>query len=314
MKTIAGEDQLVGRKHRDVSAPIGWDRARAICGDPRPPGAVTERQFDGYDHVLKRLARTPHERMDLGDLGYYYHDLAYVELQLDLLEYLLPACLMDWRDSLMKNRSAGDGGVELHFGLLRGDVLERLVAADRREAVYAFFRDAFLERLDAERGFVAAGMRTPAYGWMGRFNSVGLIMPRIDLLWEPWWSLETPGRAVAALQYCSGLMYFEGENPLFSRWTPERGEGGPYLTESDSLIHDVGWKPENVEFLSRTLTVEFVEVRVAQAVARLEGEPDGEKARRLLDDLPASRDLIASRAAELPLLLAKPARLAGWSV
>ena len=104
-----------------------------------------------------------------------------------------------------------------------------MLSPEERAAIDEFFRDSFLERLDAERGFVYSGGHTPAYGWMSRFNSVGLITPRIDLLWEPWWSIDTPGRAVAVLQYCSGLMYRKGANPFFAAWTAEHGGGGPYL-------------------------------------------------------------------------------------
>jgi hypothetical protein len=311
---VGRRDRGVDKHRRSLEGPIGWERAKAIFGNPRAPGAVTERQFDYFDDALKRLAGTPHEQIDFGDLWYYHHDLAYVELQPDLFDYLFPACLMDWHDSLMRDEPASHGDSEFHYGVHRGDIFEKMVTPERRDAIYEFFRDGFLERLDAERGFAYSGSRTPAYGWMGRFNSVGLIMPRIDLLWEPWWSLDTPGRAVAALQYCSWLMYFEGENPLFGRWTKERGGGGPYLWENDSHISDVGWKQENIDFLADTLSVEFVEDRVVNSVARLMGEPEWEKARRLESDLPESRELVAIRVAELPLLLGKHTGPEGWSV
>ena len=263
---------------------------------------------------MRRLATTPLERILIDDLRCYQEDLAWGDLQPDLFDYLFPACLMNWHGTLMRNEPAMPGYGELHYGLHRGKVLEKMVTPDRRDAIYEFFRDGFLERLDAERGFAYSGMGTPAYGWMGRFNSVGLVMPRIDMLWEPWWSLDTPGRAVAALQYCSGLMYFEGENPLFGRWTQERGGGGPYLWETDSLIYDVGWMPENVEFLTRTLTAGFVEDHVGKAVTRLESEPEREKARQLVGDFPERREIVSLRVAELPLLLAKHTGPDGWSV
>lgn len=310
----ASEDRPVGKRRRVGPGPIGWERVKAIFGNPRPPKTVTERQFDYNDDALDRLARTPHEQIDFGDLWYYHHDLAYVELQPDLFDYLFPACLMDWHDSLMRNRPASHGDSEFHYGVHRGDIFEKMVTAERRDLIYEFFRDSFLERLDAERGFVYSGTETPAYGWMGRFNSLGLVMPRIDMLWEPWWSVETPGRAVAALQYCSGLMYLEGENPLFGPWTHDRGGGGPYLWEADSLIYDVGWKPENIDFLSKILTVDFVEHLIGKVVTRLEAEPEWEKARRVAGDFPERRELVAFRVAELPLLLAMPTRPDAWTV
>lgn len=299
---------------RPPAGAIGWERARGIFDDPRPPATVWERQFDHGDDALRRLARTPYDRVDFGDLWYYYHDLAYVELQPDLLDYLFPVCLMDWHTTLANNEACAHGDAEFHRGLLRGKILETMVTPERRAAIFEFFRDSFLARLDAERGFVYAGSKTPAYGWMARFNSLGVVAPRIDLFWGPWWSLDTAGRAVAALQYLSGLMYFEGENPLFGRWTQDQGGGGPYMWENDSNIHEAGWTPENVEFLAGVLTAEFVEDRVAAAADRLGGEPEAEKARLLVDDLARCRELVELRVAELPRLLGLPPDFHEWSV
>ncbi len=299
---------------RPNTSRITWERVREFFGNPEPPTAVWERQFDDHDDVLLRLARTPFTEIDFGDLWYYHHDLAYVKLQPELFRYLFPVCLMDWHQSVAKNDACSHGDSEFHYGVRRGKVLETMVTPEQRDAIIEFFRDSFLERVDAERGFVFSGGLTPAYGWMSRFNSVGLIMPRIDLLWEPMWSVDTPGRAVAVLQYCSGLMYPEGANPLFAAWTAEVGGGGPYLWENDSLIFDAGWMKQNVDFLTRTLTADYVEERVARAVARLKGEPEWEQARRLELDLAMTRKLLGRRVAELPVLLGRPRTIDGWSV
>jgi len=275
---------------------------------------VWERQFDYFDDELRRLASTPHDRIDFSDLWYYHHDLAYVELQRDLFNYLFPACLMDWHQTLMENGGCSHGDSEFHYGILRGRILETMMNPEQRTAVCEFFRDSFLERLDAERGFVYSGSKTPAYGWMYRFNSLGLVMPGIERIWDPWWSLDTPGRAVAALQYCSGLMYSESDNPLFGAWTQDEGGGGPYLWENDSHVFDAGWLKENLDFFGATLTAGLVEERVVSAVARLKGEPEWEKGRRLEDDLPRCLDRVTLRAVELPLLLGRPRSHEGWSV
>jgi hypothetical protein len=301
------------RREQPRSA-VSWDRARAIFGNPRPPRQVWERQFDYNDEKLREMAGTPPERVDPSDLWYYHHDLAYVELQPDLFEYLFPVCLMDWHHTLMANTPCSHGDSEFHYGLHRGNVLETMLTPARREAVYEFFRDSFTSRLDAERGFLDLGSETPVHIWIGRFNSLGIVMPRIDLLWESWWGLDTPGRAVAALQYCSGLMYFEGENPLFAAWSKAHGGGGPYLWENDSMIYDAGWMGCNLDYLRSALTVAFVNDGVARAVTRLTGEPEWDRARRLVDDLPDRQEIITHRVAELPRLLASPSNLQGWSV
>ncbi len=272
--------------------PISWSRARRIFGDVQPPEKVTESQFDGFDDRLAAMAKTPQDKIDLGDLWYYHHDLAYVELQPELFAYLMPVCLMDWHVTLHANGAASHGDSELHYGLHKGKILERMVTEEQREAIFDFFCDSFLERIDKERGFVYEGEKTPAYAWMMRFNSLGLIMPGIARVWEPWWRIETPGQAVSVIQYCSGLLYFEGENPLFERWTPKHGGGGPYLAEHDSHILDAGWLTENILFLAEALTPAYVESKVREAARRLEGEPEQETARGIEAELPQQLEVV----------------------
>ncbi len=71
---------------------------------------------------------------------------------------------------------------------------------------------------------------------------------------------------------------------------------------------------ENIDFLARILTAEFSEDRVVIAVTRSEHEPEWEKARQLEGDFPECRELVALRAAELPLLPGKHTGFDGWSI
>jgi hypothetical protein len=179
-----------------------------------------------------------------------------------------------------------------------------MLTPHQRDEVCDFFRDSFLERLDTERSFVRSGSRTPAYGWMRRLNSLGLVAPCVEQLWEPWWSVETPGRAVSVLQYCSGLTYVGSENPVFAIWTPEHGGGGPYLTENDSFLFDAGWQSPNVEFLQNTLAFPYVLRKVEQAADRLADEPERDLARKIAADTAHKRETIESMIEEIPRLLA----------
>ncbi len=285
---------------------INWQRAAAIFGNPRRPHTVWERQFDYHDGELWRIAQTPYKQFDFDDLWYYHQDLAYVELQPELFAYLFPVCLMDWHDTLQKNQCCSHGDSEFHKCIHRGQVLKKMITDVQRSEIINFFGDSFLCRLDDERGFVHRRSKTPAYGWLRRFNSLGLIIPTIDEIWDAWWLLESPGRAVAGLQYCSGLMYFAGENPVFDLRSKYESGDGPRLWEHDSDIDDAGWLEENVDFLGRTLTLDFVNEKVSAAVARLRNEPEFETARRIQNDLPDSEDLVAERVKELPRLLKDP--------
>lgn len=292
---------------------IDWQRARSIFDDPKPPISVWERQFDDFDDALQKLATTPCEDIDFSDLWYYHHDLAYVDLQPEVFAYLFPVCLMDWHATLQANESCSHGDSEFHYGLFHGNVLEKMLTPRQRIQIADFLCESLMERLDAERGLTFAGSGASAFGWMSRLNSLGIVMPIIPRIWEAWWSLDTVGRAVAAIQYLSGFMYFDGENPIFKMWTPEKGGGGPYLWANDSCIFDAGWMPENVDYLADVLNAEFVEDQLKQAVAKLEGQPEHAKAQRLTEDIVDRRELVESRTAELPTLLCERHPV-GWSV
>ena len=299
----------MAKKRDHLRGPIGWERVRAIFNWPRPPVTVWERQFDYCDDGLQRLARTPYEEIDFSDLWYYFHDLAYVELQPDLFDYLFPVCLMDWHRSLMGDEICGHGDADFHRGLQHGRVLEKMLTPERREAVHEFFRDSFLERLDTERGFFCSRNELDPFAWIRRFNTLGIIMPRIDLVWESWWSLETPGRAVAALEYVSGLMDYQGDHPLL----PERLNGyfRFFLWMNDAAWCDPIWMSNNLDYLRSTLTAEFVEDGVSRAVARLRGEPEEGQALQIEHDLIDRRDLVVIRIEDLLGLLSNPDS-GGW--
>jgi hypothetical protein len=267
-------------------------RARAIFDNPKPPPKVWERQFDYHDDKLRRMARTSWDKIEEDDLWYYLHDLAYQDLQPDLFAYLFPVCLNFWQTSLIQNRSCSVGDAEFHYALLQGQILQTMVTPREREDILDFLHDGFLDRLSMERGFIYKGMGTPAYGWMHRFNSLGLVTPLTGRLWGAWWKLDTPAKAVCGLMYLSGLMYSESENPVFRPWSKEGGGGGPYLWEDDSYIYNKGWLPENLEFLRKTLTVDYFSRRAQDARAILTDQPEANIADTICADFPLRRPLV----------------------
>jgi hypothetical protein len=282
-----------------------WVEVRRIFGDPHPPAKVWERQFDYFDEELRWLCTTPWAQIDLSDLWYYCHDLAFVELQPEVFRYLFPVCLVAWHDSLMENLPCAFGDAEFHFAVHRGHIFDKMLTPEQRSSIFDYFKDCFLLRLDQERGFMYGASQTPAYGWMCRFNSMGIVMPRIDMLWQAWWTLDTPGRAVAAVEYISGLMYPSGHNPLFPAWTQEHGGGDPPLIGHDSLIVDTGWMAENTAFLREVLTVDFLRDALRRAGQVLRPEPEHEMTMQIGLDFDNHLGLVQARVYELPDLLTR---------
>ena len=276
---------------------------------------MTECQFDYCDDKLQELGRTRFEEIDFDDLWYYYLDLAYVELQPELFAYLFPVCLMDWHHTLLAGEPCSHGDSEFHYGVHHGQVFQKMLTDEQRRDVFAVFRDSFHYRLDQQRGLPLKITKENSLGWLWRFNSLGKVLPDISPIWLPWWRLETPGCAVAAMIYCAALVYECGEaNPVFElpQVALERGFLIP-LWDDDSYISHVGWQIDNVGFVRSQLTVDFVFASVERALNVLTEQAEYSAVLKLQADMPSHRDVIQSRVTELPDLLTKPDAME-WTV
>jgi hypothetical protein len=273
-------------------------------GAMRPPEKITQEAFEGNDRHLLRLARLrPGEQADGDDLYEYVHDLRYTNIQAPLLAYLLPFCLRAWRDDL--HGIEGHGGTIEYFYVVLADknIFESHLTDKQAQAVSEFMRQAILEEIDAQRGLKFQGSRARPNRWFHALTTYAVIRPDVGRLWNPWWTLETLGRAIAAVQYVSCLMYGKYENPVFAPWTPDRGGGPPCLWEFEGHLYSHRWLQPNVDFLRQTLTVQRVREVIVSAADRLVGEPEYEIAASVRDDFPLCEATLASRCSELPHLL-----------
>jgi hypothetical protein len=209
--TTSGDDRLA--------------QLRRAYGRVSAPERITQEAFDFDDHHLRRLARLRSgDRAEGQDLWEYTQDLLYTEIQGPLLVYLLPFCLQAWRDDLRGVRSEYGGFVEYFYPVLadRG-VFTTYLTAKQTAAVSQFMREAILDEIDDQRGLAYQGANARPYRWIAALNNHGVLLPDLHELWEIWWTTETVGRAVAAVQYISSLMYQETDNAVFATWAPEKG-------------------------------------------------------------------------------------------
>ncbi len=242
--------------------------------------------MDGDQAQLESLVSRDWTEIKLGDLYIYFLDLMYVELQPDLFRYLFPICLYRWYESLMENKqdtleeSYIDECIEkFHFGMGNGSRLQSMTSPDEREAIYAFFHDALIERIEAERSFFKTGYPVRDYKWIFRLYDVGVFVPVIDRIWTTWWSLNSPGKAVSAIIYASSLVYLKGENQIFDPIFRRYGE--PYTIEQPTCGY---WLTENSQFLENTLNVEYIQTKLIEAAERLSTEPEGDIAFQVAED------------------------------
>ena len=281
---------------------------RAFAG-VAPPTEITQDAYDSDRGHLRRLVRLRRENLaDRHDLWCYAHDVLYTEIQSDLLRYLLPFCLDAWRHDLRDLDYEYDGFVEYFYPMLaHRRIFEEHLTAKQADAVSAFLRQSILEEMDTRRGlaFSTNRVRPSPHSMIGALTTYGVLRPDIERLWTAWWSVDSPGRAVTALQYVSCLIYAD-ENPVFAPWTCRGCGGAPCLWDFVGALYSHRWLEPNVEFLRRTLTVPAIVDVVERAMQRLTGEAEYSVAQRIRTDLPLQMVRLESRCLELPQRLAIP--------
>jgi hypothetical protein len=287
-------------------------------GKVTPPEKITQEAFDRDEGHLRRLVRLrPGQRADAADLWAYTQDLLYTDIQSPLLIYLLPFCLEAWREDL-RGISDGYGGfVEWFYPVLANlGIFENDLTPEQGAAIAAFIRQTILEEIDDQRGLSYKGTKARPYRWVRALTTYGVLRPDMDRLWSAWWSLDTVGRAVAAVQYITCLMYSEYENPVFAPWTGSEGGGPPCLWEFEGHLYTHRWRQPNVDFLKRVLAVSSVRDVLLRGVERLAHQPEHDVAAGIRDDLPLCIETLESRCVELPLLLEasqEPDKTLAWS-
>ena len=278
---------------------------RSSLGATRPPHTVTQEAFEHNDGHLRRLVRLQAgERPDGNDLFAYMEDLRYTEIQTSLFVYLLPICLEVWRSDMCGIDTSYAGVVE-HFYAVLADrhVFDVHLTTKQTGVVSDFMRQAILEEIDEQRGLEFQGSKVRPYRWVGELTTYGVLLPDVEQLWTEWWSLHTTGRAVAAIQYISCLMYPENENPVFAPWTPNDGGGPPRLWGFEGHLYEHRWLEPNVSFLRKMLSVNSVGNLLSLAVSHLAGGPEHRVATRVQEDFPLCEATVASRCAALPQFL-----------
>jgi hypothetical protein len=291
---------------------------RRAFGSATPPETITQEAHEGNPKHLRRLARLrPGDVAEVGDLWEYMQDLLYTEIQGPLLAYVLPFCLEAWREDLRGTRSDYGGFVEYFYPVLaKSQIFDRHLTQAQGTAVSAFMRESILEEIDDQRGLNYSGSGARPYRWITALTTHGVLLPDVDILWTPWWSVATTGRAIAAVQYVSCLMYAQNENPVFAPWTTDRGGGPPCLWELGGHLYTHRWLEQNVHFLRQTLNPHRAAEVLREAVNRLVDQPEYGAAAEIQSDLPLCAETLAARCTELPNLLEtlrEPGRAREWS-
>jgi hypothetical protein len=283
---------------------------RRAFGDPKPLAAedVWQKPFDYDTAHLHRLAiLSPTASAEPADLVAYALDFKYEQIQKDLFLHVLPFCLRAWHEDLTSPFGRYETFVdEFYPALLRGSVFGGVLEPNEASAVGDFMRAAILAEIDAQQTLSFKGSKGAAYAWFHALSTYGLLRDDIEKLWSAWWSADTVGRALAAAQYASCLIYDETGNPVFDAWTREHGGGPPCLWHYRGHVLEESWRPENLEFLERTLTPDGVRAVLDRSVARLTGHPLRDKVASIRFRLDARTETLANRCIDVRRFLATP--------
>lgn len=284
---------------------------RRNLGSAVPPKEITQQDFEaGPDHLYRLARLRTNEEAHGRDLSEYMLDLLYKDIQVPLFVYLLPFCLQAWYRVLRADDFEYPGFVDEFYPVLanRG-VFENHLTPLQGDAVLGFMRASILDEIDAQKGLYFRGYPAPPYRWIRAMTTYGVLAPDVGKIWAALWSVETVGRAIAAVQYISCLLYPKDGNPVFAPYTKEKGGGPPCLWEFDGFLYESRWQRPNVDFLQDLLkTSDGVGELLARAVDRLANQPERDAAARVLTDFPSCTRTLIDRCAVLPVLLDTPQR------
>lgn len=213
------------------------------------------------------------------------------------MRYLLPPMLRIWEQSLYERDAAFT--YHFHNKLLELDIFSKSLHGLLGGAASGFMRRALSERIASESSLDVEG-RQATHDWVGEFNAFAAFSYSFPELWGEVWSAEQRGHAVAILQYISSLVFDEDTNPIFAEWS-RQGGGGPLHIQGVNFDRDgAAWLPGNMEFLAKTLNVEYLLERLNAIEQRYPDDELSSMAARIREGILARRDVVAQRCRELP--------------
>lgn len=279
-----------------------------------PPEKITQEVFEHDDKHLRRLAQLkPGERAEAKDLWNYAQDLLHTEIQSSLFAYLLPFCLAAWQEDLEGNYGYGGFIEHLYPVLANRRIFDEHMEPKQAAVVSQYMQRTILGEIDDQRGLAYQGSNAKPYRWIRALTTYGVLRPDMHSLWRAWWSFETVGRAVAAVQYISCLMYPENENPVFAPWTPDGGGGPPCLWDFEGHLYEHCWQSPNIQFLKETLNVQNVSHVLNRCAERLADGPESAVVAQMRADFPLTLDALGARCVELPQRLETTSAPNQWS-
>lgn len=278
-------------------------RIKSIFGDPLPPRHVSQKQFDGaQDDLIRTAAKRWHE-IDQSDYWHYLLDLCYGDLQQDLFDHLFPAFLIRWWEGQLNRLGGPESECDFYRAIDHGQVLAKMMSESRRQQVLAWITEAYIEGVDAWSNKLSMAYNSQGpndlHGPLWSFNALGQSVPVTQAILQRLGDVSTIGRAQWWLVFATGVIWNENECPAVPEWTPDRGGGGVYITESAASIFDHGFLRENLEAFESFLSYRKVTNMLERSADLMPSFPHSDWARATWEECLSRPQRVEARLSNL---------------
>lgn len=252
---------------------------------PKPPQDIWQKPFDHDPRHYARLCDVSQKPTCI-DICDYILDYTYMEVQPDLLFFLLPRISKTLGETLL-NDTEGYAGAEEGFfeAIKKRPLCPEYITQVQFEAMAHYFASVLLLKMGRENELYHVGSGSSPYRWFSYFNDFTMAFPYLDYVWERWWSLPNEPLTICMVQYASCLLYDIRENPVFAPRTPEKGGGPPEgFWHKQGLIYDPIPHPKNLLFLKSVLSVEYVHQKLIEASEKVSDPENSRIIKQILNE------------------------------
>ncbi len=196
------------------------------------------------------------------DIAEYFLDYRYMEVQPDLLEFVLPKALEAWArhqlDISAPDHFKGDWHFEGMWEAFGARPLhpEFLDSQQNREVIN-FMVEILFELMRKEKNLHFRGQGASPYEWIQLLTTLIILFPVAQEVWERWWSYPSEAYALCGVQWLSSFMFENEDNPFFEPWTPSDGGGTPFPCATGLMSHSPS-SPEDIAYLRTKLSKAWV--------------------------------------------------------
>ena len=273
---------------------------------PEAPPEVWQDPFDYIRGHCERIAETT-KPTDLFDFCDFFLDYQYMTVQEDLLAFAFPKALEGWaRQELVMPAPERFKG-EWHFegmwdALAYRPMHPEFFNAAQFSAMTGFFVQILFARMQQEKFLSFQGSQSSPYEWIRLHATLIWQFPVAEQIWKRWWKLDTPEKAICAVQWLSPFIYDEEDNPYFKPWTSKDGGGQPSVFETHHMRGKAA-PSANADFISSTLTKNKVEDLLRRAAEILINHESGGQVYETWLDFSRRSDTFADRATKFIALM-----------